>query len=485
MRIAIVGTSNSVMTDGWVAALRGLRPDDEIDNYSIGASTSLYGSYIVDREKIADRYDVCFLDFCVNDQAYNLAGDFIFKYAVASYCGLLQKFKGTACRALPLLFPVRFAFDNRERRAVIDNAARACSAYGYPFLDILGLVDRLREGFDLSGDDLYVDGAHLRPHVAAAIAKAASAMLDGPLSLPPAAEMDAPVYFSSKPEGGTAERVGTSLVTHDVNRLSEDAQATLPAGYLCGALHWSSELSGDLFFQGNIPVRKNFRKMWDGKFFFSHFVEPLPGEKGITVTVQPIGDAVRDPTRDESTKPAASPTVDVVGYLLSDRDPGITGEALISQLQDIDPRPVDQWEIFLGDFIRRHIAWQKTRELELSQQLQQAAEAGAVFAGTSSCTIQIGDDQAVLVPVPFKSGVITLTSITSRLRAQIGYRIARPAQAELMGRDVPNLRVIERVELKGQTSFPRYFTVSVTEKGVYLENRRGAGISVTLFFAGS
>lgn len=485
MRIAIVGTSNSIMRDGWVAALRELRPHDEIDNHSIGASTSLYGSFIVDHEKIADRYDVCFLDFCVNDQAYNLTGDFALNYAVASYCGLLQKFKGANCRALPLLFPVRSAFENSEKRSVIEYAARACSAFGYPTLDILGIIDRVRNDLGLSGDDLYLDGAHLRPHVAAAVAKAASVMLDGGLSLPPAAEIDAPLFFASKSEGGTAVSVGTSLVTHEASRLSGDAVASLPAGYLCGALHWSSALSGDLFFQGDATVKKNFRKIWEGKFFFSHFVTPLCGSRGFEVSAQPIDGALRDPTFEAMEQPIPAPSVDVVGYLLSDYAPHTAGDALIAVLQNVAPRPVDLWGEFLGVFLRLHLALQKDREVALLAEIKHRAEASAVASGTGSCTVRIGDDQAVFVAPPFKSGVITLVSNASRLRAHIGYRVAKPAQADLMGHSIPNLRIIERVELAGRTSWPKYFTLSVTEKGIYLENRRGAGISVTLFFAGA
>lgn len=66
MRILVLGTSNSILKEGWVAGLQRALPDADIVNMSIGDSPGIQFGFYLDMDFTA--YDVVFFDSVVNDE---------------------------------------------------------------------------------------------------------------------------------------------------------------------------------------------------------------------------------------------------------------------------------------------------------------------------------------------------------------------------------------------------------------------------------
>lgn len=108
MKIVVIGTSNSVKKNGWLKAFRLDRFNDEIENLSIGANSSLLGiTRALQEQDVIAAADVVILDFSVNDQNYIDHGFLtesdvaLYLNAVLSYLAFLHK------RVLLLFFPLQ------------------------------------------------------------------------------------------------------------------------------------------------------------------------------------------------------------------------------------------------------------------------------------------------------------------------------------------------------------------------------------------
>lgn len=131
MKIAIVGTSNSILKDGWVKYYRELVQDVEIDNYSLGSNSSLYGHYILEKKDILDKYDYCFIDFAVNDQHFFDKGLISEELLVASYLDFIRKFRNSNCIPIFLILPiVEYCRENSKISTIRQNMIALCDDFG-------------------------------------------------------------------------------------------------------------------------------------------------------------------------------------------------------------------------------------------------------------------------------------------------------------------------------------------------------------------
>ncbi len=70
MKIAVVGTSNSILVNGYFPVYQALEYPNQTDNFSIGGANCQLIPYSIEKYKIFDTYDFLITDCAVNDGDY-------------------------------------------------------------------------------------------------------------------------------------------------------------------------------------------------------------------------------------------------------------------------------------------------------------------------------------------------------------------------------------------------------------------------------
>lgn len=67
MKIAILGTSNSILKNGYAPLYHALEFPNQVDNYSIGATICQFIPFALEKYAIFKNYDFLITDCCPND----------------------------------------------------------------------------------------------------------------------------------------------------------------------------------------------------------------------------------------------------------------------------------------------------------------------------------------------------------------------------------------------------------------------------------
>ena len=67
MKIAILGTSNSILKNGYAPLYQALEFPNQVDNYSIGATICQFIPFALEKYAIFKNYDFLITDCCPND----------------------------------------------------------------------------------------------------------------------------------------------------------------------------------------------------------------------------------------------------------------------------------------------------------------------------------------------------------------------------------------------------------------------------------
>ena len=329
LRLAVLGTSNSILRDGWAAELAALRHGDVVENLSLGANTAFYGNVVLDGVD-PDDYDFVFIDFTVNEQNFLDNGATTLENVRDAFAGVLARFRACRrCTPVAVLFFNRRHLDDPAGFTVRDLHLGLCAQYGVPAVDLRAWV---RAGLDTLGADApapFRDQIHLSRTMARAVAWAISGTLGLARRLwqarraPGVPGVDYAMLSEGEVDwGGCPEREErTALAAWRVRRLSAGLAVRLQtAGLLCGALFWKGTDTGWLCVDnGREVVRKNLNLLWKSGFYFREFVRPLePGPEGFRLTTAHDG-----PCRDEVTMhatrldgPEIERAVDLAGFLI-------------------------------------------------------------------------------------------------------------------------------------------------------------------------
>lgn len=379
MKIAVIGTSNSLMKMGWVASLREMVPAGTvIDNYSIGGSASLYGSFVATRHNIGPSYDFAFLEFAINDQAILEIQQLTESYIAGSLAALLRHFAERAAQCVPIvvIMPIRDAVSHQRRDTTYNITRKLCEHYGVHYIDLYRPLRSILQNHTLDISSWFSDPMHMSISAQAALAKVARKTLDTPLPhLKPSRQLlsDAPYCFAI-PEvdlvfpSATKRIVGTSLIQHEVWSIGPgDYGHIRNAPWICGIVHWADEASGALCFRSSEPqvqwairvfadkvralvskanvgaetkkrlqsrLKKAVKKKWVRRFGLTHFTTPFKAFGG--TTRMRFGDLKNYPFEKHWGLPRErsleGTRADIVGLVASDRDPVAVGELLLIKL---------------------------------------------------------------------------------------------------------------------------------------------------------
>ena len=103
-KLAIIGTSNAVMKNGYGDLLK-LRLTNDVDNFSIGAHSSLLAVYRIITEKIIDNYEYVLIDFSLNETHYINAKMHNFFYIISYLVFICNKFEKSKSILVFLILP--------------------------------------------------------------------------------------------------------------------------------------------------------------------------------------------------------------------------------------------------------------------------------------------------------------------------------------------------------------------------------------------
>lgn len=166
-KVAIIGTSNSILKGGWVEGLSEFYP--VISNFSLGASPSLYAHYVLEKYNILQKYDILIIDFSLNDT-------FFIQYDTISPNFLLKSFESLLLvlsrqnKCMPVLLNFINKTMYREKiYSTYELYNKMASAYGIPHFPIGDLIARAR--LPVSHPNFFLDDWHISRPVSNYIGK--------------------------------------------------------------------------------------------------------------------------------------------------------------------------------------------------------------------------------------------------------------------------------------------------------------------------
>lgn len=163
MNVLILGTSNSLLRDGWVDGL--INAGHQVDNLSVGASPSIqFLDTLATNENIEfSRYDIVFIDAVINDEAYfpKFIGQ---KRYLQVYFDELVKQISCQAPVVVIEFARRRCFKEQSWASLIHESV--AHNYSQKFISLRRILHDVFKLSDKNFDDLYCDNIHFRPEVA-------------------------------------------------------------------------------------------------------------------------------------------------------------------------------------------------------------------------------------------------------------------------------------------------------------------------------
>lgn len=144
MKVGILGTSNSILLDGWAPVFEAIMaPTCKVINYSSGANCSAYGLYAIDHFDILSHVDFLVIDFSMNDQNFYEQRKILkFEEIQSYYYHLIKRVSESRVPAAALVF-----FNKRHLYSdsfeIKDMHIDICNHFGISVIDIHDHIKRV------------------------------------------------------------------------------------------------------------------------------------------------------------------------------------------------------------------------------------------------------------------------------------------------------------------------------------------------------
>lgn len=157
MKIAVAGTSNSLLINGYFPIYQALEYPNQVDNFSHGASYCHYIPFALEKYAILENYDFLITDCCPNDGSffpYARTEDWFYNELHSIFSQIKEK----NCKHLHLIFPTNIPFAIHE-----EIHRQVCTELAVPYLDIGALLKNTPQ---TKNQPLYADKMHISPFYA-------------------------------------------------------------------------------------------------------------------------------------------------------------------------------------------------------------------------------------------------------------------------------------------------------------------------------
>lgn len=156
-KVAIIGTSNSILREGWTEGFKQFYPS--VTNFSLGASPSLYAHYILHKHDILNKFDLVIIDFALNDSFFMQHDTIDSRFLLKSFDSLLNTLANQRhCAPIILNFVNKLMFKHKTF-STYDLYNLLASAHGIPYFPVGDLIARTR--LPLSHPNFFLDDWHI------------------------------------------------------------------------------------------------------------------------------------------------------------------------------------------------------------------------------------------------------------------------------------------------------------------------------------
>lgn len=153
MKIAVVGTSNSIRLEGYFPIYQAIEQPNIVDNLSLGGSNCQLIPYSIEKYKIFDTYDFLITDTAVNDGDYLSVKLRSPHWLYNELYTIMSMIKEAPIRHLHLIFPT-----NIEYKKHYTIHRQVCQELNIPYIDIEKILSK---SSTLGQKDLYFDEKHI------------------------------------------------------------------------------------------------------------------------------------------------------------------------------------------------------------------------------------------------------------------------------------------------------------------------------------
>lgn len=161
MKIAVVGTSNSVLTNGYTPIYQAIEYPHQVDNYSLGGTICQFIPFALEKYGILKTYDFLVTDCCPNDSDSFFHGQRTADWFYNELFTILSTIKETQIKHLHLIFPFQHSQFLQKMHVQI------CEELTIPYLDIGTILSPLAEQ---AKQDIFQDIHHIAPFFAKPLA---------------------------------------------------------------------------------------------------------------------------------------------------------------------------------------------------------------------------------------------------------------------------------------------------------------------------
>lgn len=158
MKVAVVGTSNGIISSSYVSAIKKCFGPQNVRNLSLGASAASFLPFRLN-EGVFQEYDLVLIETLVNDAASSRAGGFDSSDLKPLLSWVLERSKVFECEVVGLLIPGRTR--DRHLEECYQEAKGVYSEYGNRYFDGLCELNNVCDQTGKSYEELFVDAAHL------------------------------------------------------------------------------------------------------------------------------------------------------------------------------------------------------------------------------------------------------------------------------------------------------------------------------------
>lgn len=161
MKIAIVGTSNSILKNGYAPLYQAIEYPHQVDNFAIGATICQYIPFALEKYEILKKYDFLITDCCPNDSDSFFQGQRTADWFYNELYTIFSTIKETQIKQLHCIFPYKNSSILQKMHVQI------CEELAIPYLDIGTILSPFAEK---TKQDLLQDIHHAAPFFAKQLA---------------------------------------------------------------------------------------------------------------------------------------------------------------------------------------------------------------------------------------------------------------------------------------------------------------------------
>lgn len=284
-KVAIICSSNGILKEGFAKFCTSNSRLAYFENFSIGDSTTLAGIYTILKNGIRDNFDICIIDYPLNDFIFLERGEVTNSYVYGLWYSILSLFKNSSCKPIFIVHrPKHIDTSN------LNDLQNFLDYFKVPYIDLSSLILVSNE------TNIYIDNSHYKKDFQLKICRLIEYFIQKKI-LPFSVEKLGPIaptfrLASDYSQNVESEIRETSLIKTFIWKLNnekESLQINIPyeTCYLEGVVYWDDEKVNSFFFkyeehEVKLNARTKFKKLLR--------IQNLPelAGKSLIVSLQPF-----------------------------------------------------------------------------------------------------------------------------------------------------------------------------------------------------